>query len=230
MWPAGRDIPDAASKRQRRRANGANGPDIILPSLSLPPAPWINAQRREPRWIDREDVRTNAQYAGGALIGAWALRRLLCALRGPSTSATTRRQRRRGRDATPRQNVGLIPTLLGALAGAACVYRARGGDLQAKARELRAAAADRLREEERAVESAARAAERQVRAALNEAERELVPALRAEAEEGRRVMERSMREVDRAMQQAAGAVEAEVAAASERGRRRRRQAGRGGGG
>jgi hypothetical protein len=204
-WPVDQGRPGAGAKK-RRTSTTTDTTSLSLPAL--PSAPWLIRPKRQPHWSQREDVRTNAQYAGGALIGAWVLRRVATALSGGG--------RRRGAKRRQQPQPGFLTTLLGALTGVACVYHARGGDLNAKARELKEAAAQRLREAELAVQNQAREAERRVRAAMREAERELVPDLRKEAEQGRRELERSMREVERAMQEAADVVEAEVVAGARR--------------
>lgn len=224
-WPVDQARPGAGGdKKKKRRTSTTDTTSLSLPAL--PPAPWLTQRQRQPHWSQREDVRTNAQYAGGALIGAWLLRRVATAL---SPGGGGRRPPRGAKRRQPQP--GLFTTLLGSLAGIACVYRARGGDLNAKARELKEAAAQRLREAELAVQNQAREAERRVRAALREAEREVVPALRKEAEQGRRELERSFAQVERAMQEAADVVEAEVAAASSRRTRAAAvERGRGGGG
>jgi len=220
MWPLD---GDAAAARRSKRGRGGRT-DTLIPALPLPAAPWIRPRptSRYPD-IDREELHTKAQYAGGALIGAWLLRRLLGGggarrQRGGGRGGGGSGRRRSNHDS---RQPGLLATLIGALFGAGCVYRARGGDLQARAAELRDAAARGLRDAERAVAEHARAAERQIAAAMRDAEAELVPALRAEAEQGRLALERSMREVERAVQEAADAAEAEA----RRGRGRRRAGG-----
>lgn len=231
MWPLSDSNDRRRGSKPRGNKRGAGADTTTLTSLLPLPqqgASWLRRPQQE-RWIDREDVRTNTQYAGGALVGAWLLRALARRIGGGGGSAQRQRRRQQQRQQHQHQP-GLLTALLGAGLGAAAVYRARGGDLNARARELSAAAQRRLAEAEHAARQHARRAEQSVRRALEEAQataEDLAPALREEAARGREALERSSASFERAMREAGEEVEAEVQAAAERlqrqqGRRSRR--------